>query len=165
MSSAILNLSAPYREVKRVQFGILSPEEIRRMSVTDGGLKYAETTEAGRPKIGGLLDPRQGPPDRNSRCQTCSGNIVECPGHFGHLELAKPVFHVGFLSNIVKVMRCVCFYCSKLLVSTDDPRLKEIQSKLHTQGRKRLAHVYDLCKNKPICDIVNDHNYNVADDK
>lgn len=43
------------------------------MSVTDDGIKYPETTEAGKPKIGGLMDPRQGPPDRTSRCQTCSG--------------------------------------------------------------------------------------------
>ena len=87
------------------------------MSVTDdGGIKYAETTEAGKPKLGGLLDPRQGPPDRNSRCQTCSGNITECPGHFGHLELSKPVFHVGFMQQIVRVLRCVCFNCSKLLI-------------------------------------------------
>ena len=26
---------------------------------------------------GGLMDPRQGPPDRTSRCQTCSGNILK----------------------------------------------------------------------------------------
>ena len=44
------------------------------------------------------------------------GNITECPGHFGHLELAKPVFHVGFITQIVRVLRCVCFYCSKLLI-------------------------------------------------
>ena len=49
----------------------------RRMSVTDdGGIKYSETTEAGKPKLGGLLDPRQGPPDRNARCQTCSGSLI-----------------------------------------------------------------------------------------
>lgn len=43
--------------------------------------------------------------------------MTECPGHFGHIELAKPVFHVGFLTKTLKVLRCVCFYCSKLLVS------------------------------------------------
>lgn len=88
----------------------------RRMSVTDGGIKYSETTEGGRPKLGGLMDPRQGVVDRLSRCQTCAGNMSECPGHFGHIELAKPVFHVGFLTKTVKVLRCVCFFCSKLLV-------------------------------------------------
>lgn len=42
--------------------------------------------------------------------------MTECPGHFGHIELAKPVFHVGFITKIMKVLRCVCFFCSKLLV-------------------------------------------------
>lgn len=47
-----------------------------------------------------------------------SGNMTECPGHFGHIDLAKPVFHVGFISKIMKVLRCVCFFCSKLLVDS-----------------------------------------------
>ena len=87
------------------------------MSVTtEGGVKYSETMEGGKPKLGGLMDPRQGTIDRFSRCQTCAGNMTECPGHFGHIELAKPVFHVGFYKMIIKCLRCVCFYCSKLLV-------------------------------------------------
>lgn len=89
----------------------------RRMSVTDGGIRFPETMEGGRPKLGGLMDPRQGVIDRNSRCQTCAGNMTECPGHFGHIDLAKPVFHVGFITKTIKILRCVCFYCSKLLVS------------------------------------------------
>jgi len=32
-----------------------------------------KTKEAGTPKKGGLMDPRQGPTDRQSRCATCSG--------------------------------------------------------------------------------------------
>ena len=43
MTSIITSDSkAPVKMVKRVQFGILSPEEIRRMSVTEGGIKYPE---------------------------------------------------------------------------------------------------------------------------
>ncbi len=76
---------APVRQVKRIQFGILSPEEIRRMSVTDGGIRFPEVMEGGRPKLGGLMDPRQGVIDRTSRCQTCAGTMTECPGHFGHM--------------------------------------------------------------------------------
>ena len=26
--------------------------------------------------------------------------LAECPGHFGHLELAKPMFHIGFLKTV-----------------------------------------------------------------
>ncbi|KAG5670017.1 hypothetical protein PVAND_000304 [Polypedilum vanderplanki] len=143
---------APVRHVKRVQFGILSPDEIRRMSVTEGGIQFPETMEGGRPKLGGLMDPRQGVIDRTSRCQTCAGNLTECPGHFGHIDLSKPVFHVGFLTKTIKILRCVCFYCSKLLVSPHNPKIKEIVMKSKGQPRKRLAYVYDLCKGKNICE-------------
>uniref|UniRef100_T1GP50 DNA-directed RNA polymerase subunit n=1 Tax=Megaselia scalaris TaxID=36166 RepID=T1GP50_MEGSC len=128
---------APLRTVKRVQFGILSPDEIRRMSVTEGGVQFPETMEGGRPKLGGLMDPRQGVIDRSSRCQTCAGNMTECPGHFGHIDLSKPVFHVGFVTKTIKILRCVCFYCSKMLVSPNNPKIKEIVIKSKGQPRKR----------------------------
>jgi DNA-directed RNA polymerase II subunit RPB1 len=107
---------ATIRVVKRVQFGILSPSEIRKMSVTEGGIKYPEIYEGGKPKLGGLMDPRQGAIHQSASCQTCDGNMNECPGHFGHIDLAKPIFHIGFLMKTIKILRCVCFYCSKLLV-------------------------------------------------
>ena len=86
------------------------------MSVTTDGIRYPYTMEGGRPKIGGLMDPRQGVVDKSAKCQTCAGNMTSCPGHFGHIELAKPVFHVGYLTKSIKILRCVCFYCSRLLV-------------------------------------------------
>lgn len=48
------------------------------MSVTEGGIKYPETTEGGRPKLGGLMDPRQGVIERSGRCQTCAGMFWFC---------------------------------------------------------------------------------------
>ncbi|XP_015787229.1 DNA-directed RNA polymerase II subunit RPB1 [Tetranychus urticae] len=150
--SIVTDSKAPLKEIKRIQFGVLSPEEIKRMSVTEGGVKYPEIYENGRPKLGGLMDPRQGVVDRQSRCQSCAGNMTECPGHFGHIELAKPVFHCGFLNKILKVLRCVCFYCSKLLISPNHPKIKEIVNETRGNPRKRLAHVYDLCKSKHICE-------------
>ncbi|KAE8279100.1 DNA-directed RNA polymerase II subunit RPB1 [Larimichthys crocea] len=144
--------ACPLRTIKRVQFGIISPDELKRMSVTEGGIKYPETTEGGRPKLGGLMDPRQGVIERTGRCQTCAGNMTECPGHFGHIELAKPVFHVGFVTKIMKVLRCVCFFCSKLLVDSNNPKIKDILVKSKGQPRKRLTHVYELCKGKNICE-------------
>ncbi|XP_057378837.1 DNA-directed RNA polymerase II subunit RPB1-like [Daphnia carinata] len=143
---------ATIRLVKRVQFGILSPDEIRRMSVTEGGIRYPEIYEGGKPKLGGLMDPRQGVIDRSARCQTCAGNMNECPGHFGHIDLAKPVYHIGFIQKTMKILPCVGFYCSKFLVSPNNPKIKEILVKSKGQPRKRMAHVYDLCKGKNICE-------------
>ena len=81
----------------------------------------------GKAKLGGLMDPRQGVIDRTSRCHTCAGNMNECPGHFGHIDLSKPVYHIGFVQKTMKILRCVCFYCSKLKVR-ERPKLfhKEI---------------------------------------
>uniref|UniRef100_H2Z9D8 DNA-directed RNA polymerase subunit n=1 Tax=Ciona savignyi TaxID=51511 RepID=H2Z9D8_CIOSA len=144
--------SVDLKLVKRVQFGILSPDEIKRMSVTEGGVQYPEVTEGGRPKMLGLMDPRQGVVDRMSRCQTCASNMTDCPGHFGHIELARPVFHVGFLTKTIKILRCVCYYCSRLLVEKGNPKIRQIMAKSKGQPRKRLAHVYELCKGKNICE-------------
>lgn len=47
-----------------------------------------------------------------------TGTLTECCGHFGHIELAKPVFHIGFLNKVIKILRSVCFFCSKLLIDT-----------------------------------------------
>lgn len=68
-----------------------------------GAIESHITKEGGKPKIGGLMDPRQGVIDKRGRCMTCAGNLTECPGHFAHLELAKPVFHIGFLGKTLKV--------------------------------------------------------------
>jgi len=78
-------------------------------------IEHAETMERGKPKPGGLSDPRLGTIDRKIKCETCMAGMAECPGHFGHLELAKPMFHIGFIKTVLSIMRCVCFNCSKIL--------------------------------------------------
>lgn len=73
----------------------------KRMSI--GEIEFSEIYENGKPKLGGLMDPRQGVVDRRGRCMTCAGSLADCPGHFAHIELSKPVFHIGFLSKTLKV--------------------------------------------------------------
>lgn len=72
--------------------------------------------EQGRPKLNGLSDPRLGTMDRAIKCTTDGANQQDSPGYFGHIELAKPVFHIGFITTVMKVLRCVSFHSSKLLV-------------------------------------------------
>ncbi|XP_055335643.1 DNA-directed RNA polymerase II subunit RPB1-like [Paramacrobiotus metropolitanus] len=152
VAALTMDSSAPIRTVKRVQFGILSPDEIRAMSASEGGIKYPEIYEQGRPKLNGLMDPRLGTVDRMMRCQTCAGNMTECPGHFGHIDLAKPVFHVGFLTKTIKVLRCVCFTCSRLLVNPETDAMKRAIALSKGNPKKRLQVVYDICKSKSICE-------------
>ncbi|XP_078178379.1 DNA-directed RNA polymerase II subunit RPB1-like [Carex rostrata] len=138
---------AEVAKVQMVQFGIISPDEIRQMSVVE--IIHGETMEKGKPKIGGLSDPRLGTIDRKMKCETCMANMAECPGHFGHLELAKPMYHVGFLKTVLSIMRCVCFNCSKILADEDDTRFK--QALKIRNPKNRLKRIYDACKGKKRC--------------
>ncbi|KAG9136952.1 hypothetical protein Leryth_013806 [Lithospermum erythrorhizon] len=139
---------AEVAKVRLVQFGILSPDEIRQMSVVH--IEHGETTERGKPKPGGLSDPRLGTIDRKLKCETCMANMAECPGHFGHLELAKPMFHIGFMKTVLTILRCVCFNCSKILADEDDPKMK--QAMRIRNPKNKLKKVYDACKNKTKCE-------------
>ncbi|KAK4387915.1 DNA-directed RNA polymerase II subunit RPB1 [Sesamum angolense] len=139
---------AEVAKVRVVQFGIISPDEIRQMSVVH--IEHGETMERGKPKIGGLSDPRLGTIDRKMKCETCMSNMAECPGHFGHLELAKPMFHIGFMKVVLSILRSVCFNCSKILADEDDPKFK--QAMRIRNPKNRLRKILDACKNKSKCD-------------
>lgn len=88
---------APLKTVQEIQFGLFSPEETKNMSVCH--IEYPETMDEQRqrPRERGLNDPKLGSIDRAYKCATCGENMTECPGHFGHIELAVPVFHPGTL--------------------------------------------------------------------
>ncbi|CAN1226390.1 DNA-directed RNA polymerase II subunit RPB1 [Linum perenne] len=139
---------AEVTKIRCVQFGILSPDEIRQMSVVQ--IEHSETTERGKPKVAGLSDPRLGTIDRKMKCDTCTANMAECPGHFGHLELAKPMYHVGFMKTVLAIMRCVCFNCSKILVDEDDHKFK--QAMKIRNPKNRLRKIQEACKNKKKCE-------------
>ncbi|KAM9911702.1 hypothetical protein OXX69_003265 [Metschnikowia pulcherrima] len=109
-----------------------------------------------KPRDGGLNDPRLGSIDRNFKCQTCGEDMAECPGHFGHIELAKPVFHIGFIAKIKKVCECVCMHCGKLLVDDANPLMA--QAIRIRDPKKRFNAVWNVSKTKMVCeaDTINE---------
>lgn len=126
--------SAPRRKVNHVQFSVLGPDEIRRMSVAE--IKYEKGYENGIPKPEGIADRRLGSNGPSFPCVTCCGDDKECSGHFGHVELAKPMFNIGFINVTLKILRCVCHYCSKLLCNADIVKLS--LSRKSSTARLRL---------------------------
>jgi DNA-directed RNA polymerase subunit A' len=103
----------PYK-ISGLDFSILSPELIRNMArvrVVTSDLYDAD----GYPVEGGVMDPRMGVIDPGFHCRTCGGGIGECPGHFGYLELAKPVIHVLYTKVIYYLLRNVCRECSRVM--------------------------------------------------
>ncbi|ETW87772.1 hypothetical protein HETIRDRAFT_424453 [Heterobasidion irregulare TC 32-1] len=143
--------AAPIRKVKEVQFGILSPEEIKAYSVAK--IEHPEVMDEAthKPKMGGLMDPRLGTIDRNFKCQTCGEGMSECPGHFGHIELARPVFHPGFIVKVKKILESICVNCGKLKADITDPNFAD--KIRHVRDPKaRMSIVWGHCKGKMICE-------------
>ena len=101
-----------------IQFSLLSPDEIIRNSVAE--IKYKETYSGNKPKTGGLFDLRMGTLEPGLICPTDNLNYLECPGYFGHIVLSKPVFYIQYLQTVTKILKCVCFKCSKLLIDKEE---------------------------------------------
>ena len=59
----------------------------------------------------GLNDDRMGPVTRHEQCRTCGGTWTTCPGHFGCIRLATPLYHVLFAPTVLKVLRRTCPGC------------------------------------------------------
>jgi DNA-directed RNA polymerase II subunit RPB1 len=100
-----------------IQFSLLSPEEIRKGSVAE--ITSRDTYIGNKPVIGGLFDPRMGVQEPGFVCPTDGLNYIQTPGYFGHMELARPVFYIQYLTTVIKILRCVCIKCSKLLISKE----------------------------------------------
>ena len=78
-----------------VQFSILSPTEIRNSSVAE--ITSRDTYVGSKPVIGGLFDPRMGVLEPGLVCPTDGNDYIKCPGYFGHIELARPVYYIQYL--------------------------------------------------------------------
>ena len=106
-----VTLPTQLHKIKNLQFSLLSPSEIKGISVVH--VFNSSIMDNGFPNPNGLLDTRMGSIERNLLCSTC-GEGAECPGHYGHIELSRPVYHVGFISKLKKVLESICIYCSVL---------------------------------------------------
>jgi DNA-directed RNA polymerase subunit A' len=62
------------------------------------------------------MDPRLGVIDPGLHCRTCGGGIGECPGHFGYLELAKPIIHVLYTKFIYNLLKITCRKCGRIMI-------------------------------------------------
>ncbi len=105
--------------ISRVEFGLLSPEQIKKMSIAKIVTPDTHDTD-GYPIKGGLMDPRLGVIDPGLRCRTCRNKMSDCPGHFGHIDLARPVVHVGYVKYMYAFLRAICTKCSRILISDND---------------------------------------------
>jgi len=147
-------------KVGGLTLSMISSEDVIQQSVND---IYEDRTyqDNGDPMQHGINDDLLGTMDRDRLCKTCMGTQVDCPGHFGHIKLQKPVYHCNMLDYVIKVLRCVCFNCSHLLADNELHK-KELEdlSKISHQ-KSRFNAVQRLCSNLKQCKecAMTNHHY------
>lgn len=103
------------KKVDTVQFSIFSSKMIKKMASAKIVTPELYDKE-GYPVDGGLMDIRLGVIDPGLKCKTCGSKLKECIGHFGYIELARPVVHVKFINLVVNLLKCTCKECSRVLI-------------------------------------------------
>jgi DNA-directed RNA polymerase subunit A' len=106
------------KKIAAIEFTVLSPEQIRKMSALE--IKTPETYDKdGYPMEGGLMDPHLGVINPGLRCKTCGQRMKDCPGHFGSLELVRPVLHQEYSRKLEELMHATCQSCGRIAISDD----------------------------------------------
>ena len=134
MPAGIHRPDSDIQPVVGIQFGIFGPDEIEKRSVVE--ITNTGTYDGSEPRIGGLFDPRMGVLDNGKTCRSCGQTNHNCPGHFGHFRLARPVYFIQFFPYILNVLNCVCVRCSKLLI---DKELHKGITKRRGEARWRMV--------------------------
>ena len=104
-----------YKKISYIQFAIIGPKEIKKMSSVKIVTPELYDKE-GYPVDGGLMDVRLGVIDPGLKCKVCNEKLKKCIGHFGYVELARPVYHIKFSTYILNILRAICSECNRILI-------------------------------------------------
>lgn len=125
--------------VDKIEFAVVDSEMIKKQSAA----RITKTElydQEGYPIEGGLMDPRLGVVDPGVRCRTCGSSIGDCQGHFGYLELTRPIMHVHYAKILFTVLKMFCRGCNRILVAEKDIevfREKRLPLKELAKGMKK----------------------------
>jgi len=119
------------KKVEKIEFGLMSPKFIKEMASAKIVTPELYDKE-GYPVDGGLMDIRLGVIDPGLKCKTCGCKLKECPGHFGYIELARPVVHIKFVTVILDLLRCTCRSCGNILIPNE--KIEKAKQELEAVG-------------------------------
>ncbi|CCE64382.1 hypothetical protein TPHA_0H01760 [Tetrapisispora phaffii CBS 4417] len=149
-------ISETPKRISGLEFSALSTSDIIAQSEVEISTRDLFDLENGRAPIeGGALDPKMGVSSSTLECSTCHGNLASCHGHFGHIKLSLPVFHVGYFKATIQILQGVCKSCSAILLNDTDKRhfLHELR-KPDIDNLKRMSilkKILDQCKKQRRC--------------
>ena len=123
-----------YKQVRSISFSVLSPKMMKKMASAKIVTPELYDKE-GYPVDGGLMDIRLGVIDPGLRCKTCGSKLKECIGHFGYIELARPIVHIKFVNIIMTMLKCTCRDCGRILIPDNKiGKIKELLDQVEKES-------------------------------
>ncbi|RMZ73775.1 hypothetical protein GMOD_00004566 [Pyrenophora seminiperda CCB06] len=150
--------------IKHIQFGIHSNQDIVNQAVLEVSDRnvYDLQPAANNTRTltaNGPMDTRMGTSSKAGICGTCGEGLDKCNGHFGHIKLALPAFHVGYLKHIIEVLNCICKDCSRVLL--DEPERQRYLRSMRRPDMDTLRKsavtkkILEDCRKKKMCPYCN----------
>ena len=129
------------KSVSSITFSVFSPKMVKQMSSAKIVTPELYDKE-GYPVDGGLMDIRLGVIDPGLKCKTCGSKLKECSGHFGYIELARPIMHIKFIPLLLNLLKCSCKSCGRVLipknkVDASKKELNQIEKDMGLEERRR----------------------------
>ena len=143
--------NADVKKIISITFTVSTNPDIKRYSAIANepfGLNKTESYNGYKSVQSGPADTRGGTSDPYIPCLTCGLNYIDCPGHFMHIALPMPVYHIGFLEHTCNILKCICLKCSKLLVPEQELKNKKT---LNKKQEYRFKEIKLLSKNITSC--------------
>lgn len=135
------------REVKNIEFGIMSTQDILKYSVV-------EITSSKLSGPNTVYDEKMGPMENNVSCVTCRMNSRQCSGHIGHIVLRENVIHPLYYKYIVSLLKCFCINCHKLLLNINYIKMHKLDKTFKT-GESKFKNVLDQVSKIEFCNECN----------
>lgn len=154
----------PPQMINGIQFSLMTGPDMKQVSevtVVNSSLYQHSTMN---PIANGLLDAKMGTSTQKVDCSTCGNALTDCAGHWGHYELYFPAFHIGFVPHILSVLRMVCKYCSRILLSPDERKAftRGLMAKRdYTQRLRMNKQIEEACRKNQICAWCGERNGDV----
>ena len=95
--------------IKELRFGVLSNQDLINQSHVELSDRRLFNLDHDRENLEcGPLDQRMGIIGKLDKCPTCKESFQNCNGHFGHVRLVLPCFHVGYFKKVVAILQSIC---------------------------------------------------------
>lgn len=149
-----------HKKIDSISFEVISP----KMMIEAAAAKIVTPElydKEGYPVDGGLMDLRLGVIDPGLICKTDGLKLKESLGHFGYIELARPVVHIKFVRQILDLLRSTCKSCGRVLIPEEKVKKyvailnKESETEDLETRRRKVKEIVSKYKTKDKCPHCN----------